>query len=480
MHDVQWDPEFLQKHNSIKRLAYKKKQIDDWALDYWLLQQYAKLCFRIYYRRVTMVNSNRIISGESLIIAPNHQNALMDAMVLVCNTPFQHVFLARADIFKGKRLSRFLHFTNIMPIYRIRDGIENVKRNDEVFEKTTRVLHNRQSPLIIFPEGNHGDKRRLRPLVKGLFRIAFQAQEKFGDQKAVKILPVGIDYGHYQNFRTTIFVNVGEPIEIADFHKEYVENSVQAINHLKDIYAERLSQLIIDIQTEDYYDLYMNLRMIFRNKMKAILNLHSNSLYDDFVADKKMIQVLDLELEHDPQKIEALNHSVSRYLSDLQQEGLRDWLLDENQKKNHVTAIAVNILLSVILFPVSLFGCIHNILPYWVTVSKARNIKDTQFRSTFKYVVGMIVFPIWYGLIAGVLAILSWPAVIIIPYLILLPITGLLSFHYFINLKKIAGRIRYMRKRKKPSGIRMESARNEICTQMLDIIKKHLSPNENQ
>jgi hypothetical protein len=275
-------------------------------------------------------------------------------------------------------------------------------------------------------------------------------------------------------------VNVGEPIEIADFYKEYVENSVQAINHLKDIYAEQLSQLIIDIQTEDYYDLYMNLRVIFRNKMKSFLNLQSNSLYADFVADKKMIQALDLELEQDAQTIEALNHSVTQYLSDLRQEGLRDWLLDEKQNRNPVLAIAINLLLSVLLFPVSLFGWIHNILPYWFTVSKARNIKDTQFRSTFKYVVGMIVFPLWYGIIAGVLAFLSWPAVNIIPYIILLPLAGLLSFHYSINIKKTAGRIRYMKKRKKPTGIKMESARKEICTQMLDIIKKHLSPNENQ
>ena len=86
---------------------FKKKAIDEWALDYWLLQQYAKLCIRIFYRRIEVINKHNIPVNQPVILAPNHQNALMDAMILVCNTPLQNVFLARADIFKGRLLIRF-------------------------------------------------------------------------------------------------------------------------------------------------------------------------------------------------------------------------------------------------------------------------------------------------------------------------------------------------------------------------------------
>jgi 1-acyl-sn-glycerol-3-phosphate acyltransferase len=257
---------------------FRKKAIDEWALDYWLLQRYAKLCFRIYYRKITVINRHNIPLNQPVILAPNHQNALMDAMVLVCNTPFQNVFLARADIFKGKRLIKFLTFANIMPIYRIRDGIENVKRNDVVFEKTLRVLHNKNYPLGLFAEGNHGDKRRLRQLVKGLFRIAFLAQEKFGDKQGVKIVPIGIDYGHYQHFRTTLFMNIGKPIEVSEFYGAYCANPVLAINQLKDAFAVALSRLMIDIQTEEYYDLYMYLREMFNDEMRTDLGIQENSL----------------------------------------------------------------------------------------------------------------------------------------------------------------------------------------------------------
>jgi len=177
---------------------FSKKKIDEWALDYWLLQRYAIFCYNIYYRKVEVINRHNIPRDYPVILAPNHQNALMDALAIVCNMPYQCVFLARADIFKGKRLIRLLTFMNIMPVYRIRDGIEKVKMNDAVFGKTVDVLHNKLNPLCLFAEGNHGDKRRLRPLVKGLFRIAFQAQEKYGNNPVVKIVPIGYDYGHYQ------------------------------------------------------------------------------------------------------------------------------------------------------------------------------------------------------------------------------------------------------------------------------------------
>jgi hypothetical protein len=45
-----------------------------------------------------------------------------------------------------------------------------------------------------------------------LFRIAFQAQEKYGTLQGVKILPVGYDYGHYTHFRTTLLVTLANPL----------------------------------------------------------------------------------------------------------------------------------------------------------------------------------------------------------------------------------------------------------------------------
>jgi len=405
-----------------------------------------------------------------MILAPNHQSALMDAMILVCKTAFQVVFLARADIFKGKRLMRFLTYLNIMPIYRIRDGIGNVRKNDEVFEKTSGVLHNRFNPLCIFPEGNHGDKRRLRPLVKGLFRIAFQAQEKFGITPAVKIVPIGYDYGHYQHFRSTLFVNIGEPIEVSDFMEAYHENPVLALSQIRDRFAVALSRQMIDIQTQEYYDLYMYLREVFNQEMCRKLGIPGKTLAEKFRADKVMIESLNKELDNKPHNINQLNTLMQEYQTGLKTERLRDWVVGRG---NYAAIVLIwSLLIKAALFPVFAFGLVNNFLPYWLTASRIKNIKDTQFQSSFKYVTGMVFFPVWYFIIFGVLIATPLPWWLVIAYFVLLPVTGLFAFQYFIRIKKLLAMWRFWIKRHTQEIQKLLQLRKKIIDHTLDIINR--------
>ncbi|MBN1415567.1 MAG: 1-acyl-sn-glycerol-3-phosphate acyltransferase [Bacteroidales bacterium] len=423
---------------------FRKKSIDEWSLKYWLLQQYNNFSFRIYYRKLQSVNRSNIPRNEPVILAPNHQNALMDALAVVSDAGLQPVFLARADIFKGKIVCGILHFLNIMPIFRIRDGIQNVRRNDMVFEKSLRVIHNRHNPLSIFPEGNHGDKRRLRQLVKGIFRIALLAQEKYGEKPAVKILPIGLDYGHYQKFRSTLFINYGKPIEVSEFYLFWKNNPVDAINRLRSRLAEELKKLMIHIGTEEYYDLYMKLREVFNSTMREKMGIEDDSLASRFMADKKMIDILDQTLERNPGEIAALNQLMSDYQDLLKKYNFRDWMIAKGRFS--LIALLAGSLLLLLLFPVFIYGYLTNILPFSIPVRIARTkVKDPQFHSTFKFVLGLILFPVTYLLllIPGFLLIENpWMR---LAYLISLPLAGMFAFSWYIHFKKIRSGFRFFR-----------------------------------
>jgi 1-acyl-sn-glycerol-3-phosphate acyltransferase len=457
----------------------RKKSIDQWALDYWLLQQYAKLCYRFYYRKFVINDLKNIPANQPVILAPNHQNALMDALAMTCGTDYQVVFLARADIFKGRFLTRILTFMNIMPIYRIRDGYENVKRNDEVFEKTNQVMRNMYNPLGIFPEGNHGDRRRLRGLVKGLFRIAFMAQEEYGEKQGIVIIPLGINYGHYQNFRTTLLINYGKPIEVAEYYSAYAENPVLAIQQLKERYAAEVSKLMIDIQTEEYYQTYMALRTIFNDDMRSRLGITDHSLTGKFKADKAMIAMLDKELDSAPDNIKNLDAQVTEYQSGLQKSGLRDWVI--KKEKYSMAGIAVSALLKIIFLPLFIAGFINNILPYWFAASKGAKIKDSQFQSSFKFVIGMLVFPVWYLVFGGLLCFVPVNVWIKLLYILLMPLTGLFAFHYYISLKKLKSRFVYNRgmKRADREILKLKSQRKNILGIMNELLNRQNTNHEN-
>jgi hypothetical protein len=338
-------------------------------------------------------------------------------------------------------------------------------------------LHNRHNPLVIFPEGNHGDRRRLRQLVKGIFRIAFQAQEKFEKNSGVKIIPVGIDYGHYQHFRTTLLINVGDPIEIADFYLDYTENPVTAINKLKETYASQLSKLIIDIQTEEFYPLFMDLREIYNDNMRSMLGIPGNSLYERFRADKVMIDVLNSELEQNPENISILNDEVSNYMHDLRNAGLRDWVL-KNEPFGFFN-LFISAIAKAIFLPVFLFGFLNNIVPYLFTATRVTNIKDQQFHSSFKYVVGMIAFPVWYLVIAGIMAFLSLPIWFIVLYILLLPLSGLIAFEYYIRFRKLLGKLRFTFRKNSDEMVALSEKRKRVSDFMKDIVNRHKDIYEN-
>ena len=152
-----------------------KQDIEKYSAGYALLKTIAGFWHNnVFYRRVIVLGSENINPNDHLIFAPNHQNALMDALAVLFTHKGQPVFLARADIFKKKVIAGILYFLKILPVYRLRDGFSSVKGNDEIFLKTIDVLKNRNG-VVILPEGDHAGFRRLRQLKKGICRVAFQS-----------------------------------------------------------------------------------------------------------------------------------------------------------------------------------------------------------------------------------------------------------------------------------------------------------------
>jgi 1-acyl-sn-glycerol-3-phosphate acyltransferase len=395
----------------------------------------------MYYRKIQIQNTERIPEGEAVILAPNHQNALMDAMAFVAGIKYQTVFLARADIFKGQFAINLLTFIKILPIYRMRDGIASLQKNNEIFDLTVHVLRNKINPLCMFPEGNHGDRRRLRPLVKGLFRIAFKAQEDYGKNKGVKIIPVGIDYSHYQKFRQTQFINFGEPIEVCEYWADFEENPTIAMNKLRDRLATEMKKIMIHIETEEYYELYMGLRKIFNKKLCAKEGLKSGDLYQEFQADKKLIAALDRCLAEDPGKIQQLDSVYKKYCSLREKLNFRDWVPGGRRYSVILNALAV--VISVITLPLVILGLFNNWPHFFLPLRIIKGIRDRQFHSTAKWAAGLAILII-YHLILAILALIFLPHWWLkLLYILTLPSSGLFALSYRKFLLKSWARIRF-------------------------------------
>ncbi len=399
-----------------------------------LANHYIEFIFYQYYRKVEVRGLKNVARKEPIIFAPNHQNALMDALIVLFSVPQDVVFLTRADLFKKRSAAYVMNSLKMLPVFRQRDGTSELGKNQEIFDITVDLL-NRRHYLCLMPEGNHGDHRRLRPLVKGIFRIAFKAQEPYGNKPFVKIIPSGLDIGHYVKHNQTLLINYGEPIEVSDYWDQYEENSARAINAIKDRLAREMKPLMIHIETEEFYESVMSLRTIFNERMREILKIKDSKLSDRFEADKHMIECIDRTIEKDKEKVQVLAGKVNRYDEGVESLKIRDWVV---RNKGFVVARSFwRYFTLIVTFPFFLFGLVNNVIAYFLPVRMVRKIKDLQFHSSVKSMFGnLISFPLSYLLQTLLVGILTGPWWIWAAYLVSLYPMGKIALFWYLRWKK--------------------------------------------
>uniref|UniRef100_UPI003593D975 1-acyl-sn-glycerol-3-phosphate acyltransferase n=1 Tax=Pricia sp. TaxID=2268138 RepID=UPI003593D975 len=165
-----------------------------------------------------------------------------------CNRkPF---FLTRSDVFQHQTLLKFFAYLRMLPIYRIRDGRESLKKNQTVFNQCSRLFQKNHA-LVIFPEADHNIKRRVRPLSKGFTRILFNTLQKTPELK-IHIIPVGMNYRSNSGFPDKVALYYGKPI----LFKERSDPKVvrDSGNRIRNAVSDRLKTLTTHIGDEENYD----------------------------------------------------------------------------------------------------------------------------------------------------------------------------------------------------------------------------------
>ena len=232
----------------------ENRKIQDFDGLYAFLRHYVDFMLRMAYRRIKYVGLEKVPADGAVIYAPNHTNALMDALVILAMDRKQKVFVARADIFRNPKVAKILRFLKIMPIMRIRDGMDEVRKNTEIIHKSVDVLMDKV-PFCILPEGRHQAKHSLLPLSKGIFRIALEAEELMDGRLPLYIVPVGLEYGNFFRFRSTVLVQIGEPINVSAYLREHASLSQpEVMNLMKDDLSERMKEVILYIPDDEHYD----------------------------------------------------------------------------------------------------------------------------------------------------------------------------------------------------------------------------------
>ncbi len=394
---------------------------------------------KVFYRKIIKLNEHHIPEKDPAIFTPNHQNALMDALALLFTIKRQLVFMARSDIFK--KFASILYFLKILPIYRIRDGIDSLKNNKKVFDKTVDVL-NAQNGLVILPEGNHKGERRLRQLKKGFARIAFQTQMEGSLNSPIKIVPVGIDYDDYVHCRSRLLVNFGEPFEILQYLDDYKKNPAVALNKVKEELSQRIKKLIIHIESEQHYHFINEWRVYYRREMCRFLGLDPNKEEDGFVADQKLVNCFNMADKTEPGTLQTMHHVFDAVENILSKYKLQ---LKDTKKKPHRLKNYGTTLLLIITSPIFLYGAVNHLLPFFLPYYLSRKVKDVMFHSSFMYVLTMLFFPVFYLIQTFLVYKINGSFTTAAIYLVTLPVAAAFSWKWFRQLKTVVKNFKLIR-----------------------------------
>ncbi len=218
--------------------------------------------------------------NKPVLFLSNHQNALLDVLLIGVDCNRKPWFLTRSDVFKRPWLKRFFDYLQMIPIYRIRDGRSSLKNNDLVFKKCAELLRNKEA-ILMFPEANHNLKRRVRPLSKGFTRILFGTLDTY-PQLDIQLVPVGLNYKDAEGFPDRVGINFGAPIAVKDlYNKDDVHYSTKRV---KIAVADSLKKLTTHIEDEENYEHIISrldaagtdfLKPDLVNKKLAQMNFHN-------------------------------------------------------------------------------------------------------------------------------------------------------------------------------------------------------------
>jgi len=398
---------------------------------YFLLKSYVDILFKAAYRHVEYLETEKIPQDGAIIYAPNHTNTLMDALAVLSLDKKAKVFVARADLFKQPLILRFLTFLKMMPINRKRDGLNSLAKNVEINNIAVDVLHDK-TPFCIMPEGTHTIKHSLLPLQKGIFRIALQANDTFGNEMPVYIVPVGITYGHLFRYRSSMLTLTGEPFNITKFLKEHPEYTVpqQQINALRNELAEKMKKVMLHIPDDANYNATMQLVQLYGNEQHRRLGLHGNSLINRFKASKETIVNVAALLQSNPQEMKELLSLADEFSCQRHTLGIG---ITSALRSHMLLSLLGKTVLLMLGLPYFIFSAVVTspvtLLFAWLSAK----FKDKAFHNTVQFLIALALLPILLLLLGTIVAIVFPWIWVLVFILLFLP-----AFFYFYDYLRLA------------------------------------------
>lgn len=370
---------------------------------YSVTKRYARFVLGFYYRKLQVHGYPEHVPFDgALFIAANHQNTFLDPVIIsgTSQKMHQHNFITRADVF-NPTTQKIFDMLKMVPIYRQREsGSSALQKNEEMFKQySQRLLH--EESFIIFVEGNHAQTRQLRPLRKGIARIAHITLEEANYELPMNIVPAGLHYHDHHAYYSDALLVFGPPIDLAPYHGQLKAHPAKAVNEILAELTPAMRRVMIDIRSEQHYGLIDQLRAWLAPTLTAEEGEDPRDLYQLFLREQRLIAALDEAAEANDPVLEQLDGDVKAYRMKLRQFDTTDEAVAAGPIP--ATKRMGELLLLALSAPLFAYGYLNHIfLVLMARQLPERLVKDHEFYPAIRYGIGLLGTPLLYLLQAGV------------------------------------------------------------------------------
>lgn len=378
-----------------------------------------------FMRKVHVNNRHGVPSDRPVLLAANHPTAFLDPFLLCTFLDPPIYNMTRGDIFAKPFFRKMLQSINMFPVFRVRDGYTGRDRNDEVFEYCVDKLYHRRV-VTIYVEGEHHLEKKVRPVQKGIARIAFAAFERH-QLDDLQIIPAGCNYVFGDRPREEAMVNIGQPILVKDYWADYQRDPAGTIQRLCKDVEIALQSVCYHIEHDSDALLAEQLLTLHRSAHpEAPLPIYAfNSRR--FAAEKS---VLDRLNALPPDEKNALRERAAPYFSALEKAGLDDAALVNPQWGNGWW-----LLFLVVGFAPWLLGYLSSWpLVHIIRAIADKKVKKREFYSSVRIGLGLLLGTPYYLLLVLPFLLTGRPAWIALG--LMLPLLGWFAQFYMDMWKR--------------------------------------------
>ena len=435
------------------------------SLPYALVRSLVRLLLALFYRRVDVVGVERIPATGPLILAANHHNSVVDAMLLLAVVPRRLRTLAKAPLFRHPLVGPFLRLLGALPVHRRQEAGDDPARNAALFAATTATLR-AGGAILIFPEGRTQPEPVLLTLRTGAARILLAAEAGSGPEGVV-LLPVGLVFHEPGTFRTgRALVLVGSSVPTDDARVLAAGGaSEEAARLLTDRLTEALRQEIVEADDRRT----LRLLGIVEELWEEETGERPSDESDRVRWLQRAMRTWRAVLEGEPGRAASLRREIEAFALEMERAGLAASQLSYRYSPSVVASYAIREGLSLLLgAPLALLGIGVHVAPYQVTAVLVRLVDRTaEEEATDKIAAGLLVYPAAWAAEAWVVLHFGGRWALLVFLCALLPL-GFAALAWRERLESVGREarafVRYLRDRDLPR--RLETRRRELAGEL--------------